>query len=133
MVAFSKEELHQIREFFEACNRQEAQSKWQGLAPEELQLELIGQLEQGQDEDDQWRRLAYWALSKRFDKALTVPYQKWLAQALAGSDDQAVYQLMIGLDNLDEPIFDPARTGFASFEVELNRRDASRYLNQTSS
>ena len=40
----------------------------------------------------------------------------------------AVFQILIGLDRLDEPVFDKSRTGQAVDETELNIKDAKQYL-----
>ena len=42
----------------------------------------------------------------------------------------AVFQILIGLDRLDEPVFNEKRTGQAVNETELNLRDAKKYLNE---
>jgi hypothetical protein len=44
-------------------------------------------------------------------------------------DSAPVYQLMIALDNLGENIFNKDRKGgSSSFEIDLNMRDAKKYL-----
>jgi|GEM_PF-4326175 len=131
MSLFTKEQLHQIRTYFENANRQEEVGLWEGRSGDTLQNDLVNALNDNAPEDAEARRLAYWALSKRADAALIPSFRNWLSQELKGNDAQAIFQLMIGLDNLEEPIFDVSRSGYASFEEELNRRDASRYLNQT--
>jgi hypothetical protein len=40
----------------------------------------------------------------------------------------AVFQILIGLDRLDEPVFNENRTGQGADETELNIRDAKQYL-----
>lgn len=70
---------------------------------------------------------AYWALSKLFDRALLPRFRSWLRRELRRSSD-ALFQVMIALDNLGEPVFPPERTGVAAFEKARNMRDAARYL-----
>lgn len=71
---------------------------------------------------------AYFALSKRFNTALVAHFKKWLKEELNNNHSNNIYQLMIALQNLDEPIFNPKRTGSSFFETELNIRDVKRYL-----
>ena len=130
MFAFSKAQLHQLREFFEQINKGQAPELWQGHTAGVLQQQLMDAIDQGLLEDVEANRLAYWALSKRFDPSLVPAYRRWLSKALEQEDEQAIFQLMIGLDNLEEPVFGTDRSGYASFEEALNRRDATRYLNQ---
>ena len=131
MSAFGKQELESIRVFFDALNKGHHSDNWKGKKASHWQQELILAIDQDKLEDSEAYRLAYWALSKRFDPNLVTPFRRWLKRELEGADGQAIFQLMIGLDNLDEPVFDPSRSGYASFEEELNRRDASHYLNHT--
>jgi len=75
------------------------------------------------------RIAAYWALSKKYDRDLLPLLQKWLQTELAKKETDAVFQLMIALDNLEEPIFGEDRDGgYSSRDVGLNLRDADKYL-----
>ena len=80
-------------------------------------------------EDEGSRAVAYWALSKRYDKALIPDFKNWLKIELASKDKTAVYQILIALDNVDEPVFGKDRDGgYAAHETTLNIRDAENYL-----
>jgi len=48
-------------------------------------------------------------------------------------DLEATYQIMIALDNLDEPIFSAERNGsYSILDHELNRQDAEFYFRKLS-
>ena len=74
------------------------------------------------------RTMAYWALSKRFNKNLIPFFTERLAFELEKDCSNALFQLMIALDNLEEPVFNKDRSGYAFDEIELNVKDASHYL-----
>lgn len=81
--------------------------------------------------DIAYRISAYWSLSKRFDKNLLPFFQKQLELELAIESAPAVFQLLIALDNLTEPVFGIDRNGsYAGIDVDLNIRDAKAYLKQ---
>lgn len=79
--------------------------------------------------DMESRGSAYFALSKRFNHLLIPSFRKWLQDEIQQDNKEVIFQLMIALDNLEEPVFHPDRSGYASFELELNIRDAKTYLN----
>ncbi len=81
-----------------------------------------------EDLDSGYRSAAYWALSKRHDGSLLAHFRSWLGHELGQEEPNGLFQLMIALDNLNEPVFAGDRTGYAYHEIELNRRDAKRYL-----
>jgi hypothetical protein len=70
---------------------------------------------------------AYWALGKKVDASLLPFFRKQLGLEL-GRDIEAVYQIMIALDNLDEPVFADGGTSHSSSDYERNRDCAQRYL-----
>lgn len=76
------------------------------------------------------RTSAYWALSKQFNIALIPHFKKWLETEIQKNNSGVVFQLMIALDNLEEPIFHRDRMSYSIEEIELNMRDAANYLNQ---
>jgi hypothetical protein len=107
-----------------------------GLAdfePELLERNVVDGLENGIYDGSTDRISAYWALGKRFNRNLIPSFQKWLQKEFDLNDSQAVYQLLISLGNMEEPVFNPDRKGgSASYETELNMRDAGDYLNKKS-
>jgi len=79
--------------------------------------------------DDDERSTAYWALGKRFKRTLIPQFRKWLKEETELNNPYTTYQILIVLDNLEEPVFNPDRGGsYAFFETELNLRDAEVYL-----
>jgi len=76
------------------------------------------------------RVAAYWALSKRFNRNLIQSLKGWLKSELDKRDGAAIYQIMIALGNMGEPVFNIDRQGGSSmYEMDLNIRDAKTYLN----
>lgn len=76
-----------------------------------------------------YRSTAYWALSKRFNRELIPVFKKWMGEELQNQESAAVYQLLIALDNLEEPVFGEDRNGsFSATDTSLNVRDAKIYL-----
>lgn len=73
----------------------------------------------------EYRLAAYWALGKlgrKGDKQKLVTALRREVQ----EDVQVAYQILIALDNMDEPVF--SRSGVSYDEDELNLRDAMAYL-----
>ena len=96
-----------------------------------LEREVIDGLENGFYDGSTDRISAYWALGKRFNRTLIPIFQKWLRQEYDLNDAPAVYQLLIALGNLEEPVFGSDRDGgSASWETDLNMRDAKLYLDK---
>ena len=74
----------------------------------------------------------YWVLGKRFNVDLIPSFRKWLKTELELNEPHTVYQLLISLGNMDEPVFNTDRGGSSGFdETELNLRDAKDYLKKT--
>lgn len=96
--------------------------------PELLARELKSLIASEHKGDSRDRQQAYWALGKKLDHVLIPFYQAQLRLELR-RDMFAVYQIMIALQDLDESIFDPHRSGYSCHDYELNRLDAERYLN----
>lgn len=72
---------------------------------------------------------AYWALSKRCNRNLIPEFKRWLRSELEAENGAAVYQILIALNNIGEPVFHKDREGgSAVFETDLNLRDAREYL-----
>ena len=95
----------------------------------ELAEAILGNLNEKHSGNTAYRLSAYWALSKRFDKNLLAFFQKSLAAELQIEGIPAVFQLLIALDNLNEPVFGKYRNGsFSGDDVESNCQDAKNYL-----
>ena len=76
-----------------------------------------------------YRSTAYWALSKRFNRKLIPAFKSWMNRELQEQDGGALYQLLIALDNLGEPVFADDRMGsYSATDTGLNIRDAKDYL-----
>ena len=100
-----------------------------GQSPDAVQHALVRAIEESLISPEDLPG-AYFALGKRRDRAL----KGWFQQALrreANHDSDTVYQIMIALDDLGEPVFDRTqRTGFSAREKEDNLRDALKYLSR---
>lgn len=106
-------------------------SKVKGVSPVILVNAIIESFKEANPGDISYRTSAYWALSKRFDKKLIPFFQKQLELELTIEGIPAVFQLLIALDNLTEPVFGKDRNGsYAGMDIELNMRDAKNYLKQ---
>jgi hypothetical protein len=105
-----------------------AESGLAELKPNDLKIQIINGLNSGLYSDSKERISAYWTLSKVHDTNLIPDFRKWLKTEFENQEPLAVYQLMIALGNLEEPIFNKNRTGSAFNETELNLRDAENYL-----
>lgn len=96
-------------------------------APEFLEAALVEALTA--EPPASYRSMAYWALSKRFNNGLIPLFKKWMHRELGNQESGAVYQLLIALDNLEEPVFGSDRNGSVSAaDTLLNVRDATIYL-----
>lgn len=98
------------------------------LKPNELKNQIVNGLNSGIYSDLKERISAYWTLSKVHDTNLIPEFRNWLKTEFEKHEPLAVYQLMIALGNLEEPVFNKNRTGSAFNETELNLRDAENYL-----
>lgn len=137
---FTKDQFQALAYIFEQDNGNEkseyeleiiANSGLSKLVPKELEKSVTEALNNGIYNGTEERISAYWALGKRFNTDLIPFFRTWLKQEIELNDAQAVYQILIALDNLEEPVFNPDRNGsYASFESELNMRDAIEYLNK---
>lgn len=105
-----------------------AESGLTELKPNDLKIQIIIGLNNGLYSDSKERISAYWTLSKVHDMNLIPDFRKWLKIEFENQEPLAVYQLMIALGNLEEPVFNENRTGSAFDETELNLRDAENYL-----
>jgi hypothetical protein len=100
---------------------------------ETLEKNVVEGLDNGIYDNTVDRLSAYWALGKKFNRNLIPSFKKWLRKEFDLNDAQAVYQLLISLGNMEEPVFNPDRDGGSlALEAELNMRDARDYLNKNS-
>ena len=98
--------------------------------PSELKKIIVDGLNSGIYKTENERVSGYWSLSKIGNRNLIADFKKWLRIELENGNGIAVFQLLIGLDRLDEPAFHENRTGRGADETELNLRDAKEYLNK---
>ena len=107
-----------------------AESELTQYKPTELEQIIVNGLNSGIYTNVDERISGYWSLSKIGNRNLIAEYKKWLRNELANENGIAVFQILIGLDRLDEPAFNEKRTGRGADETELNLRDAKKYLNK---
>lgn len=106
-----------------------AESGLTDLNPIELEIKIVNGLNDGLYSDSKERISAYWSLSKIHKTELIPDFKKWLKLELEQNDAYTVYQLMIALGNLEEPVFNIELDGSSAFnETEFNLRDARKYL-----
>ncbi len=139
-MEIAKEQFDALAYIFEKSNGNElgqyenriiAESGLKELPIPELVTAVFQNLRTDRAEDDTYRTSAYWALSKRFDKKLIPFFQTCLRKELSVAGVPAVFQLLIALDNLTEPVFGADRHGsYGGHDVVLNVRDAETYLDK---
>lgn len=95
---------------------------------EQLENFIVEGLHENAYKIEKTRVSAYWALSKRFNANLIPHFKVWLQKEIELKKSTAVFQLMIALDYLKEPVFHPNRDSRAFDEIDLNLRDATHYL-----
>lgn len=83
----------------------------------------------GPGADSDSRGSAYWAIGKRYCPKDVEPLIAALIHELS-RDIDVVYQIMIALANLGEPVFPPHQREHSSRDSENNRAAAERYLNR---
>jgi len=136
-MKLTKEQLPTIALIFEKalgnelCSSDETEIFDSGLssyAAEELTQSIINELN-SDNTNTEFRSTAYWALSKKFDRNILSLFKRWLNFEFTEKNTDAMYQILIALDNLKEPVFGKDRNGsYASDETDLNLRDAENYL-----
>lgn len=107
-----------------------AESELTKFKPTELEQFIVDGLNSGIYKNEDKRVSAYWSLSKIGNRKLISQYKNWLRTELENGNPIAVFQILVGLDRLDEPAFHKKRTGRAVDETELNFRDAKNYLGE---
>jgi len=106
-----------------------AMHKMENCDPELLAKDLQRDILDHAEDESGYKAQAYWALGKRFDRRLIPFFRDRLAIELR-HDVETVYQIMIALENLQEPVFSADRSGsYSIMDSDLNRRDAKSYLN----
>src|SRR5690606_39210150 len=106
-----------------------AESKLTQYKSTELEKIIVDGLNSGIYKNEDERISGYWSLSKIGNRNLIAEYKKWLRTELENGNGIAVFQILVGLDRLDEPAFNENRTGRGADETELNLRDGKEYLN----
>ncbi|WP_412560853.1 hypothetical protein [Winogradskyella sp. MIT101101] len=105
-----------------------AESELTQYKPTELERIIVDGLNSGIYKNEDERVSGYWSLSKIGNRNLITEYKKWLLTELENENGIAVFQILIGLDRLDEPAFNENRSGRGADETELNLKDAENYL-----
>lgn len=94
-----------------------------------LEKIIVDGLNKTIDTSSDLRICAYWALSKRFNRNLIPSFKGWLKSELDEGNSAAIYQILIALGKMGEPVFNVDREGGSSvYEIDLNVRDAKTYL-----
>lgn len=94
-----------------------------------LEKIIVDGLNKTVDTNSDLRISAYWALSKRFNRNLIPSFKGWLKSELDEGNGAAIYQILIALGDMGEPVFNVDREGGSSVnELDLNVRDAKSYL-----
>ena len=106
-----------------------SESELTKFKPTELEQIIVDGLNSGIYKDEGQRVNGYWSLTKIGNRNLIAEYKKWLRTELENENGIAVFQILVGLDRLDEPAFNENRTGRGVDETELNLRDGKEYLN----
>lgn len=97
------------------------------ISADDLAESILERLRGAVEPPRTFRDSAYFVLGKKFDPSLKSFFVERMEFELS-RDMEAVYQLMIALDNLREPVFAKDRTGYSVLDNDLNRRDAENYL-----
>ena len=141
MIRYSIDALEAIVCLFDQANGRELASyetsqllehSLNGEDPVSISKLLVDLIRRDKSLDAYYRLAVYWALSKRYDKEL-IPFfvERLIIELTLG--DEAIYQLLIALDNLDEAVFGQDRDGsYSILDTDLNRRDAKLYLTKGS-
>ena len=96
----------------------------------ELQQIIIDGFNIGIYSTQEERISVYWCLGKLHKRELIPLFTEWLSNEFNAGNPYTVYQLLISLGNMEEPVFNSDREGgSAYYETELNMRDAKEYLN----
>ena len=105
-----------------------SKSKLKEFKSSELEKIIVDGLDSGIYKNEVERVSGYWALSKLSNRNLISDFKKWLRTELQNGKAIAIFQILVALDQLEEPAFHKNRNGRGSNETELNIRDAKQYL-----
>jgi hypothetical protein len=105
-----------------------AESELTKFEPTELEKIIVDGLNAGIYKNQDERVSAYWSLSKICNRNLIPDFKKWLNYELESENGTAIFQILVALDRLEEPAFHKKRNGRGFDEIELNIRDAKKYL-----
>ncbi|NOX99485.1 MAG: hypothetical protein GXP30_07120 [Verrucomicrobia bacterium] len=94
--------------------------------PDELAAWIMKSIDDSNNDDQECRRRAYWALGYKYDAKL-IPYFIVRLKVEVQRDVEAAYHILIALDNLDEEPFGN-RDSHGTDDHDLNRLDAMAYL-----
>jgi len=97
------------------------------IDPRALADQICGWLDSAPELSNEFRSTAFWALGKSYDFNLLEFFRHHLSREVK-RDVAVAYQIMIALDNLSEPVWQPDRRSFSIAERELNHDAAVRYL-----
>ncbi len=98
------------------------------IDPQFVAKELMATASDDRKSGSTYRQQAYWALGKLSDEKL-MPFFRMRLELELRRDLLAVYQILIALDNLNQPVFSKDRLGNVGIhEYEANRKDAQSYL-----
>jgi hypothetical protein len=102
---------------------------YENCLPEEMKTKVVKHLLSAKDATEANRATAYWALGKSVDEKLVGFFRKQLVAEIERSAADAVYQILIALNDLGEPVFGSDRGGtYDLFDRTLNFRDAHSYI-----
>ena len=99
----------------------------QKISIEQLERMLVQTID-SENQSEELRISAYWALSKTFNKSLINKFKKWLQFEIYNHNPTAIFQILIALDRFEEKVFHQDRDSRDYTEQELNIRDAKKYL-----
>ena len=106
-----------------------AESELKDMSIDKLEKIIVDGLNSNIYKTESQRTSAYWSLSKIGNHNLISDFKYWLELELKNDQKTTIFQILIALENLGEPVFHDKRTGRAADEIELNIRDAKNYLN----
>jgi hypothetical protein len=100
-----------------------SESELTKFEPTELEQIIVGGLNSGIYKNEVERVSGYRSLSKIGSRNLITEYKNWLRTELENENGIAVFQILVGLDRLNEPVFDENRTGRGADQTQLNLRN----------
>jgi hypothetical protein len=95
--------------------------------PEEVAAWICQTIESSPAPNAQYRGTAFWVLGKRMDPELLDFFRRHLTLEVE-QDMEVAYQIMIALDNLDEPVWPSRQGGVSVIDHTVNHAAARRYI-----